>query len=75
MRFTIHELMIATAVAGVACVWPVLWVPVTTLGLSAFLATRSRSVGLALAVVAACLYLPFSWLVWIDYGWGDYRLF
>jgi hypothetical protein len=24
-------------------------------------------------LIAACLYAPFSWLLLIDYGWGDYR--
>jgi len=74
MRFTIAELIVAVAVAGVACVWPVLWVPVIVVGLSLFLATKSRAVGLALAVVAECLYLPFGWLLWTD-SWSDYRLF
>lgn len=33
-----------------------------------------RRVGLSLAVVAACLYLPFSWLLMEENNWSDYRL-
>src|SRR4051812_47226650 len=32
--------------------------------------TTWRTVGVSLAVVAACLYLPFSWLLLIAYPWG-----
>lgn len=39
------------------------------------LEARRRRVGASLGVVALCLYLPFSWLLLIDYGWTDYRLF
>jgi hypothetical protein len=74
MRFPIAELLALTAAVGVACVWPVLLVPLVTLGLSQFLATKSRPVGLSLGVVALCLYAPFAWLLCIDYGWGSYRL-
>lgn len=31
-------------------------------------------VSLSLAVVAACLYLPFSWLLVTENNWSDYRL-
>jgi hypothetical protein len=75
VRFTIAELLVATAAVGAACVWPVLWVPFITLGLSLYVAAKSRPVGTALAVVATCLYAPFAWLLVIDYGWGEYRLF
>lgn len=34
-----------------------------------------RHVGRSLAVVAACLYLPFSWLLVTENNWSDYRLF
>lgn len=37
--------------------------------------TKRRRVGLSLAVVAACLYLPFSWLLVTENNWSDYRLF
>ena len=37
---------------------------------------KSRYVGTTLAVVALCLYAPFSWLLLIDYPWrGGYRIF
>lgn len=34
-----------------------------------------RHVGRSLAVVATCLYLPFSWLLVTENNWSDYRLF
>lgn len=37
--------------------------------------TPRQRVGLSLAVVAACLYLPFSWLLVTENNWSDYRLF
>ncbi|TXT34184.1 MAG: Uncharacterized protein FD138_1726 [Planctomycetota bacterium] len=36
---------------------------------------KQRRVGLSLTVVAACLYLPFSWLLVTENNWSDYRLF
>lgn len=35
----------------------------------------SRRFGRSLAVVAVCLYLPFSWLLVTENNWSDYRLF
>ena len=35
---------------------------------------KQRRVGLSLAVVAACLYLPFSWLLVTEGKWSDYQL-
>lgn len=28
---------------------------------------------IALPVILLCVYLPYSWLLWIDYPWNDYR--
>lgn len=36
---------------------------------------KRRRVGLSLALVAACLYLPFSWLLLEENNWSEYRLF
>lgn len=30
---------------------------------------------IAFPVVLLCIYLPHSWLLWIDYPWNDYRWF
>ena len=35
---------------------------------------KQRRVGLSLGVVAACLYLPFSWLLVEENNWSDYRM-
>lgn len=35
---------------------------------------NGRRVGLSLAVVVVCLYLPFSWLLTEENNWSDYRL-
>lgn len=35
---------------------------------------RRRRVGLSLAAAAACLYLPFCWLLIEENNWSDYRL-
>jgi len=29
---------------------------------------------ISLGVVALCTYLPYSWVLWIDYPWSDYRI-
>ena len=35
-------------------------------------ATRPRRVHAA-ALLLGCLYVPYAWLLLMDYGWGDYR--
>jgi hypothetical protein len=74
MRYTIAELLAIVSAVGIACAWPVLLVPMITVGASAFLGRKSPRVGVALAIVASSLYLPFGWLLLIDYDWGSYRL-
>ncbi len=74
LRFTIAETMAIVAAVAVACARPALLVPAIVAGLSVLLGRRRRSVGVAMAVVSACLYAPFGWLLTVDHGWGDYRL-
>ncbi len=28
---------------------------------------------ISLAVILVCVYTPYSWVLWIDYPWSDYR--
>jgi hypothetical protein len=34
-----------------------------------------RSMGVSFTVVALCLYVPFSWILLLNYPWSAYRLF
>lgn len=72
-RITIAELMGLVAAAALGCVWPVLVVPLISVGLSFALGARSRRKGVALALVSASLYGPFGWLLLVGNCSDSYR--
>lgn len=72
-RITIAELMGLVAAVALGCMWPVLVVPLIGVGLSLVLGIRSRRPGVALALVSASLYGPFSWLLLVGNCSDDYR--
>lgn len=71
-RITIAELMGLVAAVALGWTWPVLVVPMIGVGLSLDLGARRRRVGVALAVVSACLYGPFSWILLVGNCSDDY---
>jgi hypothetical protein len=72
-RITIADLMGLVAAAALGFAWPVLVVPLIGVGLSLALGIRSRHLGVALALVSASLYGPFSWLLLVGNCTEPYR--
>jgi hypothetical protein len=60
---------VASAVLGAAAAAFVIWCIIRLVN-----DRRLPKVVVSVAVVGACLWLPFSWLVLMDGGWSDYRL-
>ena len=60
---------VASAVFGAAAAAFVIWCIVRLVN-----DRRPLNVAVAVAVVGACLWLPFSWLVLMDGGWSECRL-
>lgn len=74
-RFTIRGLMIAVVALAMLLADPRLGALLLILtGAVAAFVTRKRSRwAVPYVVTLACVYLPYSWLVLMDYPWNSYR--
>jgi hypothetical protein len=76
-RFSVRHLMIAVAITALLMSDPrIALVLLILAGSAATLQNRHRRRGATpYFVTLACVYLPFSWLVLMDYPWDSYRWF
>jgi len=73
-RLTIRNLMIAVALLALEMADARLAIVLLLLaGAAATLLPRNRRWAVPYFVTLSCLYLPFSWLVLINYPWDSYR--
>jgi len=73
-RLTIRNLMIAVAILALVMADARLATTLLLLaGAAATLLPRNRRWAVSYFVTLACLYLPFTWLILMNYPWDSYR--
>src|ERR1700761_7892938 len=74
-RFTIRGLMIAVVALALLLADPRLGTLLLILAgsVAAFVTRKRGRWAASYAVTLACVYLPYAWLVLIDYPWNSYR--